>query len=203
MSSPEAALGIYLHQAGSGDPLPEIEARNAGGPYQITVLRGAAFIQINSFSGADSLLAAMSALASACLTEFPATEPEPLLDILPEAGRVAGSERLVRGPVALQPVFTFGPGDILSLDGRIFGALARYATEDGDEYSLLRIRYRDAAEARAAYALLLEKLDPYLDVLSETDVSFVFEDYRRRYGVVVREDSLLELRFNLIRKPTG
>ena len=72
-------------------------------------------------------------------------------------------------PYGLQPYFTFGEGDILSLGGRIFGALA----------------------------YLKANLDPYLKVTGDRPDGFDFVDFQARKGAVVRSGAVLDIRFNI------
>jgi hypothetical protein len=132
MTSPEAALGIYLMKTGAGSSHPEIDAPNTANRFQLTMLRGDCFVQVNNFAGADSLVPVAAALARAALTALPDDEPEALLERLPEEGLIPGSQQLVRGPFGLEPIYTFGRGDVLRLDGRVFGVVGKYRDEEGE-----------------------------------------------------------------------
>jgi hypothetical protein len=201
MTSPEAALGIYLMKTGAGVPHPDIPARNTANRFQLTMLQGDCFVQVNNFAGADSLVPIAAALGRAALAALPADEPGPLLARLPQEGLVPGSERLVRGPFALEPVYTFGSGDVLQLGGRVFGVLGTYRDDRGEPYRRLVIDYSSAKEARAAFDHLLANLDPHLEIVARAAASFTFRDYRDLFGKVGREGRTLEITLDLDAAP--
>jgi hypothetical protein len=110
---------------------------------------------------------------------------------------VTGSERLVRGPYGLQPYFTFGEGDILSLGGRVFGALAEYRMPDGLEFTRLIVPYPEAAAAVTALVHLKANLDPYLKVTGDRPDGFDFVDFQAKKGAVARCGAVLDIRFKI------
>jgi sulfatase modifying factor 1 len=136
------------------------------------------------------------ALANAFLAGVAVESVMTPLDALPAEGKVAGSERLIRGPYGLQPYFTFGEGDILSLGGRIFGALAEYRMPGGAAFTRLMVPYPDADTAAAALARLRANLDPYLKVTGDRPDGFDFVDFQAKKGAVVRSGAVLDIRFN-------
>ncbi len=83
---------------------------------------------------------------------------ETVLAFLPEEGLIRGSEKIIRGPFALQAIFTFGQGDILNLGGKIFGAVADYQNSQNDTYTCILIPYPDKETARETYKQLISKL---------------------------------------------
>jgi hypothetical protein len=205
MTSPEAALGIYLAKTGEESPVDGVTARNTGGPHQLIVLQGSCFLQVNNFGGADALMPAMVALARGALAAIPAVAPAPLLEVLPAteggAALVPGSEQLVRGPFGLEPIYTFGEGDILRLGGEVFAAVGDYRDAAGDRHTRIAVRYGDASRARATYDHLVAGLDPYLEIVRCADDGFVFRDHGGRYGSVRLADDLLTLRVHLAAEP--
>jgi hypothetical protein len=202
MESPESALGIYLMKCGVETPIEGVPARNSGDKTQFTILKDRVFIQINNLDGRESLLLVMVDLARGLLKSIPQGEPVMLLDELPQEGRIPGSERLIRGPYALQSIFTFGEGDVFELQGKIFAVAADYRDQDGEPSTRLIISYPDELRAAAAFRNLLDNLDPYLKVIAKRDRGFVFEDYRQKIGTVERDASKIEIRLNLIARPS-
>ncbi len=197
MESAASALGIYLMKMGRESPFPEVKARNSSEEVQLTILKGRYFVQVDNLGDVPASRAEAAALANAFLAgaaDEPAATP---LDALPAEGRVPGSERLIRGPYGLQPYFTFGEGDILSLGGRVFGALAEYRMRDGSSFTRLVIPYPDEAAAAAALARLQGNLDPYLKVTGVRPGGFDFLDYRSRRGSVGLSGAVLDIRFNV------
>jgi hypothetical protein len=202
MESSESALGIYLMKCGIETPIEGVPARNSGDRTQFTILKGRAFIHINNPEGKESLLLVMVDLARALLKFIPQGEPVTLLDELPLEGRIPGSERLIRGPYALESIFTFGEGDVFELQGKIFAVAADYRDQDGEPSTRLIISYPDERRAEAGYRNLRGKLDPFLKIVQERERGFVFEDYRRKIGTVERTASKLEVRLNLMARPS-
>jgi hypothetical protein len=201
MESPESALGIYLMKCGAETPIDGVPARNSGDKTQFTILKAATFVHINSPDGRESLLPMMVDLARGVLESIPRGEPVILLDELPPENRIAGSERLVRGPYALQSIFTFGEGDVFGLQGKIFAVAADYRDQEGEPSTRLIIPYPDERQAAAALRNLIDKLDPYLKIIEKRDEGIVFKDYRQKIGTVESHGRKLEVRLNLIAGP--
>ena len=202
MESPESALGIYLMKCGVETPIEGVPARNSGDKTQLTILKDRAFIHVNNLDGREALLPVMVDLARGLLKFIPQGEPVTLLDELPQEGRVTGSERLIRGPYALQSVFTLGEGDPLGLQGKVFALAADYRDQAGEPSTRLIIPYPDELRAAAALQNLLDNLDSYLKVIEKRDRGFTFVDFRRKTGTVERNGSQLEIRLNLIARPS-
>ncbi len=202
MESPESALGIYLMKCGVETPVEGVPARNSGDKTQFTIVKGPAFIHINNLDAGASLLPAMVELARSVLETIPQGRPVTLLEGLPSEGRITGSERLIRGPYALQSIFTLGEGDILGLEGKVFALAADYRDQEGEPSSRIFVVYRDEARAVEAFRKLVACLDPYLKVVKERDRELVFTDYRGKFGTVERKGGLLEIRLNLAVRPS-
>lgn len=200
MESAASALGVYLMKMGKEAPFSEIAARNSSEEVQLTVLKGRYFVQVDNLGEAAAPRAEAVALANAFLAGIADESGPTPLDLLPAEGRVPGSERLIRGPYGLQPYFTFGEGDILSLGGRTFGALAAYRLPDGSAFTRLIASYPDPDKAAAALAHLKANLDPYLKVTGERPDGFDFVDFGSKTGAVARAGAVLDIRFNISRK---
>lgn len=197
MESAASALGIYLMRMGRETPFPEVAARNSSEEIQLTILKGRYFVQVDNLGEAPASRAEAAALANAFLAGV-ADEAAPTpLDALPAEGRVPGSERLVRGPYGLQPHFTFGEGDILSLGGRVFGALAAYRLPDGPSFTRLVVPYPDEAAAAAALAHLRANLDAYVKVAADRPGGFDFVDFQAKKGTVDLSGSVLKINFGI------
>jgi len=197
MESAAAALGVYLMKMGRETPFPEIAARNSGEEAQITIVKGRYFVQIDNLGDVPASKAETTALANAFLAGVAAESVPTPLDALPAEGQVPGSERLIRGPYGLQPYFTFGEGDILSLGGRVFGALANYRKPGGAAFYRLIVPYPDAVASAAALAHLKTNLDAYIKVTADRPDGFDFVDFQSKKGSVARSGAVLDIRFNL------
>jgi len=195
MESAASALGVYLMKMGRETPFPEVAARNSSEEVQLTILKGRYFVQVDNLGEVPASKAETVALANAFLAGVAAESAPTPLDALPAAGKVAGSERLIRGPYGLQPYFTFGEGDILSLGGRIFGALAAYRMPDGSAFTRLIVPYPDAGAAAAALAHLKANLDPYLKVSGDRPDGLDFVDFQDKKGTVILSGAVLDVRF--------
>jgi Family of unknown function (DUF6599) len=201
MENPDSALGIYLMKCGLETPIGGIPDRNSGDKTQFTILKGRSFIHINNMDGGDSLLPSMVGLAQGLLKAIPQEKTSVILDQLPQEGRVKNSERLIRGPYALESIFTFGRGDVFKLGGKIFALAADYQDKSLAISTRLVINYPDETSASAAFQNLLDNLDPYLRVLEKGERGLVFLDYRKKFGMVERTGSRLDARISLSAKP--
>ncbi|MBC7349008.1 MAG: hypothetical protein H5U05_03445 [Candidatus Aminicenantes bacterium] len=201
MESPESALGVYLAKCGQETPLEGLPARNSGEESQFTILRERYFIHVNNFAGGQELFPVMLALARAALQKLPPDRPIALLDYLPKENLVKNSERLIRGPYALQPIFTFGEGDILRLEGQVFGVVGSYLDEKGNITTRLVIPYPDETRARAALEHLRQNFDPYHKILETKPSGFNFVDYQQKFGRVELNGSILDIQINLPHQP--
>lgn len=201
MESPESALGIYLLKCGVETSVEGIEARNSGEKSQFTILKGRYFIHVNNFKGDAALLPVMVTLAREMLRTLPEENPIHLLDYLPRENLVKGSERLIRGPYGLQPIFTFGEGDILQLGGKVFGLVANYRDDKNEVFTRILIPYPDKASASSAFQNLCANLDPYLKVLKQWENGFSFLDYQKKFGCVELKEQTLEIQVNLSVEP--
>jgi len=202
MTGPESALGIYLMKCGPETPLSGIPARNSSETAQFTILKGRYFIQVDNFGEDKAAVPAMTALARTILDQVPDEPIDPrLAALLPADHKIAGSERLIRGPVALQPFFTFGDGDIFRQGGKIFGMLAEYSDDTGRKSSRFVIEYPGSQVATETFRGLKENLDRYLKIIGTNGTAFVFEDFKGRFGLVRVSGAKLEALFNLVVRP--
>jgi len=201
MDSPEAALGIYLMKCGRETPVEGLSDRNTGDNFQFTIVKGNYFVQVNSFTGEATLLPTMVALARQTLATISENDTVTILENLPKENLVIGSERIVRGPYSLQPIFTFGQGDVLQMKGKIFGVTANYKDAYDSVYSLINILYPDLKSSRKAFDNFVINHDTYLKVIKQSDKKMIFQDYRERFGSAEIKESILEFKVNLINKP--
>jgi hypothetical protein len=195
MESAASALGVYLMKMGQETPFPEIAARNSSEEAQMTIVKGRFFVQVDNVGDVRASKAEAVALANAFLAGVAEESAPTPLRLLPDEGKVPGSERLIRGPYGLQPYFTFGEGDILSLGGRVFGALAEYRMPDGTSFTRLIVPYPDQDAAAAALAHLRANLDPYLKATGDRPDGFDFVDFQAKTGAVTRSGAVLDIRF--------
>ncbi len=202
MENAEAALGIYLMKKGQETPIAAIPARNSSSRYQFMLLKANYFILVNNFSGNEAILPSMITLSQKVLAAISAGKPVKLLERLPAAGLVQGSELLIRGPYALQPIFTFGEGDVFKLDGKIFGVVGDYVDLSGNAWTRLIIDYPQAEQALTAYTHLLSNLDAYLKIVAQQPAGFTFKDYQQKGGLVTIQGATIDIQLHLTILPT-
>jgi hypothetical protein len=201
MESPEAALGIYLMKCGQENAVEKINARNSGNKYQFTIVKGSYFILVNSFAGDEKLIPIMTTLTQQTLKFVPQEKPVKILDTLPAENLVSGSELLIRGPYGLQPIYTFGEGDILQLKGEIYAVIGDYKDDQSGSYKRIVINYKNSGDALFAYQNLLTNLDPYLEVLEQWETGFIFKDYQDKFGLMNLKENLINIKIKLNEKP--
>jgi hypothetical protein len=202
MTDPVAALGVYLSRCGRETPDPHLADRHTAGQYQLLMLRERFLVVVNNPSGAPSLAPALPEIAQALAGRLP---PAPALDVLAPlatAGRIAGSERVVRGPVGLSALFTLGEGDVLELAGRVTAVAASFGEGAPDgPHTLVLADYPDEAAARQAFAHAVSNLDSSLQVLVKDPLRLSFRDYAGRFGLVAVEGRRLTMRCSLSKPP--
>lgn len=201
MENTDAALGIYLKKCGKETPDKEINARNSFDRYQLTIVKGCRFIQINNFSGREENKSPMLSLAAVILAQITDGKFSNLLNILPRENLVSGSELILRGPYALQPVYTFGKGDILQLKGKVFAVAGDYKDADGNIFTRLIIPYENRESAKKAWKNLLANLDSYLKIIDQQKNKFSFIDYKKKYVIAEIRSNVMEIKINLTHIP--
>jgi hypothetical protein len=202
MADPVAALGVYLSRCGRETPDPRLHDRHTAGRHQLLLLRERFLVVVNNPSGTPALVAALPEVAQALAERLPPASALEVLTPLPTAGRIAGSERVVRGPVGLSALFTLGDGNVLQLGGRVTAVAAGFGESAPDgPYTLVLADYPDEAAARQAFVHAVSHLDPSLQVLLRDDLRLGFRDYAGRFGLVVVDGRRLTLRCNLPKAP--
>jgi len=205
MDSPEAALGIYLAKLGREEPVARLDFRASFNPYQLNFVKGRYFGQVDNFSGKADNADAMIALARDYGATLPRDWEVDLFRSLPQVDLIPGSERLLRGRYALEPVYTFGSfgkSDALSLDGEVFAVMADYEGEQGETFTRIVVEYSFQQEANDAFVKLRRNLDPAYRVLEERETWFSFEDRFERYAAVDLRGTQLTVKIDLTSPPS-
>ncbi|MFZ5786637.1 MAG: DUF6599 family protein [Acidobacteriota bacterium] len=200
MSDPLAALGVYLGKCGRETPAAGLDARHTAGRHQLMMVRGDFLVIASNETGRETVAPALVGMAHDLVARIPAAPlPDVFAALLPER-RVAGSERLIRGPLALGAFITLGDGDPLQLSGRITAASAEVEDAKGRR-TVIVAPYPDEATAAAAVTSLRAGLDPAIAVLREEAEGFVFRDYSGRFGRVARAGSRITVEVGLTDAP--
>jgi hypothetical protein len=184
MTDHAAALGVYLLKCGQEAPAAELADRNTVNPYQLQLVRGSSYLTVNRMRG-EPTVADMVGFARQVASALDGDATDPFA-ALPAAGRVAGSERVIRGPFTLQEVLTLGEGNVLQLGTSVTALVADY-DEGGERITRLVAAYPDASGADAAFANLRGHLDPHLAVVREEPERLLLRDHASRFLVVVRQ----------------
>jgi hypothetical protein len=200
MRDAAAALGIYLGRCGDETPAPGLGLRHTAGRHELLAVQGGFYVVVENLSGRAERATDLVAFARALARHLPAPEAVPALDLLPTRGRVPGSERLIRGPLALQSFIQLGEDDILQLGGRVTAAAAGYEGPRGP-FTLVVVPYADSATAHGAFEHIRTHLDPEIRPLSRTASRLVFRDYAATYGEVLLDEARIELRLGLADRP--
>lgn len=199
MSDPAAALGIYLAKCGKETPDPSFHERHTAGRYQLAFVRERFFAILENPAGVPALAPVLVGFARALAAKLPTSTPVAALALLPKEGQIAGSQRLIRGPVALAELITLGEGDVLQLRGAVTAVAASYS--DPNAHTLVLVPYPDAAAAAAGFAFLSRHLDPEIKPLAKTTTQIVFKDYSGRFGDATLAASLITVRLRLAAPP--
>jgi hypothetical protein len=200
MADPAAAAGIYLMKRGKETPDASFKERHTVNRHQLMFQRNRYYVTINNLSGADKIGPELLKFGTLVAGKLPPAVPVAELKQLPAAGLVAGSERLFRGPFALQALFTLGEGDILQLGNRLTGVAGDYR-DAGGTYTLLLVDYPDAPIAKKAFAHLQKNLDQYLKPTATAAARLVFRDYENKFGSVSVSGSTIRITLHLLKEP--
>jgi hypothetical protein len=200
MTDPTAARGIYLARCGKETPDPALKERHTASRHQILLQRGRYYLLVNNTAGGAANAPMLAKAAQAMVAKMPADAPVPVLGLLPQPGLVPGSARIIRGPVALQALYTLGDGDILQLGGKVTAVAGDYTGASGAS-TLVLADYPSPAAASAAFKHLKANLDTYLKATSATDSKLVFQDYEKKFGIASLAGKRLEIRLHLSKPP--
>lgn len=197
MATPEGALGIYLTRCGRERPVSGITARNTGDRSQFMIAKGECFLQVINLNGSDSLVPVMNALAQKTLSTILSGKPTALLDLLPKNNFVKGTERIIAGPLSLQPLIRFGSNDSLYLGGKVFGVAGEYHRSDSSAFAQVIVPYPQIKSAEAAFARLTANLDSKFRPLGGSEHSLHFRTSTGRSGQIELNDSILYMQVDL------
>jgi len=201
MRDAEAAQAIYLDKCGAETPSPGFGERHTAGRYQLLFVRDRYFVIVNNPPGTPEVAPVLVEFARAIAGRLAPGGNVRTFDVLPRAGIVPGSLRLIRGSVGLQEIATLGDGDILRLGGTLTAAAARYTGGATGDWTLVVVVYPSEAEAAAAFRHLADHLDPEIRLLTATERRLVFASYDGTFGVAARTGTRLELTLRLKAPP--
>jgi hypothetical protein len=201
MTDPVAATGIYLMRCGNETRSATFAERHTVSIYQLMFQRDRYYVVLGNSAASAKLVPDLLKFGAFLSSKMPPSRPAAPLDLLPRHNQVAGSVRLIRGPYALQPIYTLGDGDMLLLGGNLTAVAANYKDPTLGAYTLLAAVYPDPPAARNALQHILSNLDRYLKVVDKGASRLVFKDYENRYGSVSVSGARLDLRLHLRKAP--
>jgi hypothetical protein len=197
-----AALGIYLSKCGQETPAPDLADRHTAGRHQLMLVRDRTFLVVDNLSGKSERAPTLVDFAREVVKALPTTQPTAVFAALPAAGLVEGSQRVVRGPLALQSFILLGDGDVLRLGGTITAVAARYTGGALGARTLIVVPYPDAISATGALAYLTAHLDSEIKPLASSATRLAFRDYSGTFGTVPVVGGSLELVLGLAADPS-
>jgi len=195
-----AATGMYLMNCGKETPAPAFPVRHTRNEFQLLFKKDRYYVIINNIDGNTAIQPDVIEFARHIASGLPAEKLLKTDQILPRAGLDTTSVRLIRGPYALQSVFTLGAGDILQLGRQITAVAGNYRDANG-KYTLILADYPDEQAARRTFQHILGNLDSYLKVESRNDRRLVFRDSSGEYGTVSIAGVRLTIQLHLAKPP--
>ncbi len=199
MRDPIAARGIYLMRCGNESPQPGFRERHTANRYQLIFQRNRYYITINNSTGNEKWAPDLVATGIFVASKLPPDEPVRILDWLPPQGLIKNTARLIRGPVALQSVYSLGEGDMLQLGGDLIAVSGAYAGKEA--CTLIITDYPNPASAQKAFYYIQEHLDSYLKPSASKKYGLVFKDYEGKFGTVAAKRKRLTIRVHLVTQP--
>jgi hypothetical protein len=200
MVDPIAATGIYLMSTGRQSPDQAFRERHTLNRFQLTFQHSRYYVVVNNAEGNEKLQPDMIELGRFIAGHLPAEMPIAQDEALPQAGLDKTSVRLIRGPYALQSIYTLGSGDILQLRGELTAVSGSYQDASG-RYTLVLVDYPNEQAARQAFLNVHGNLDPHLKIQEKNERRFVFKDYNNEYGVISLAAKRLVVRVHLVNQP--
>jgi hypothetical protein len=200
MTDPTAATGIYLMNCGKESPDPAFRERHTVNPFQLRFKRDRCYVIVNNLDGDKRNLPQMLEFGRYVASRLPAETPPEALKALPQANLIKDSQRLIRGPYALQAIYTLGEGDVLQLERKVTAVAGSYEMPGG-RYTLILADYSNPAAAAAAFEHLRRNLDTYLKVVERSEKALVFQDFDKKFGRISCAGARLSITVRLPQKP--
>jgi hypothetical protein len=200
MTDPVAAAGIYLMNCGKESRDPAFAERHCLNKYQLIFKRDRYYVIVGNTTGSKAFQTIMRDVGRHIAARLPAEQPLKLAGVLPKDGLIESSVRLIRGPYALQSVFTLGDGDVLQLGRKITAVSGDYRDADGKR-SIVLADYPSAAAAEKAFDHLRKNLDEHLTVQENGERRLVFKDYDDKFGSVSVDGKRISVTLHLSSAP--
>jgi hypothetical protein len=182
MTDQVAAWGIYLMKCGKEIPNSSISCRHTVNLYQMLGVQDRYYFQINNMEAGARGQSAMFALGRELTNQLPKTKDWEVPSEVDSAMIEKDSLRLIRGPFALEPIYTLGEGDVLQLKRKNTALAGRYRDQQGSLIIWIAASYADEAEASTSFKYLRSHLDGAISVQMENASEFYFKDFESKFG---------------------
>jgi hypothetical protein len=196
MADPDAALGLFLIKSANLFPDKRLPIPNLVNNYQVSYIKGNYCILISSASGTEPLKEKMLQFGESIAVKLQ-DKARSGFDTLPAAGRIPGSERLLRGPLALQTIYPLGENPMLwhgiKKGERLNAFAADYKTVTSDIYSFILCDYPDDKASSGAMGAVRAGHDPYLEKIINEENRLIFKDWNGFFTIVIRDKSRIEI----------
>ena len=202
MKDPVAATGMYLMNCGKETPDAAFAERHTQNEFQLLFKRSRYYVIINNVNGSKAVRPGVLEFARFIAAKLPPEQPVKVDEVLPRPGLDKSSVRLIRGPYALQSVFTLGDGDILQLGRQITAVSGNYQDANGKRTVIL-VDYPDEKIAQRAYQFVQKNLDSYLQVEEKSESRLVFKDTSGQFGTISIRKNRLTVQLHLAKKPAA
>jgi hypothetical protein len=203
MADADAALGLFLIKSANLEPDQRLPVPNLVNNYQVSYIKGDYYILISSAAGTEPLKEKMVQFGETIAAKLP-EKAQSNFDVLPAAGRVPGSERLLRGPLALQTIFPLGEHQMLwqglEKGQRLNAYAADYKISEGDIFSYIICQYPDPNASGIAMEAIKTGHDPYLETVTNEENRLILKDWNGLYTIVIRDKSKIEI-FARLKEP--
>jgi hypothetical protein len=202
MKDIEAAWGIYLMKCGKEIQDPSFHCRHTLSQFQLLGVQDRYYFQANNLEGKENGRKVMLALARELSSRLPEGKSWEIPAWFEQGGLLKDSLRIIRGPFALEPLYTLGEGDLLQLKHQNIALAGRF--QDSQEKTSLKIiaSYPDEKETSAAFHYFRAHLDPSISVIREDENEFIFKDYEGKFGKCARKKTQIEIRTGLLQHPS-
>lgn len=149
MQSPAGAFGIYSNIRYAGADFVSVGNEGMLSASSLDFWKGRYYCRLLTFDmGGDTQTVMLELGAALAANIAQGGSPPAVVGLLPEAGKIARSEKYFTGPLALNNLRYVSAENVFNLGENTHGAAAQYES-DGTAYMLILIEYSKDEEARA------------------------------------------------------
>lgn len=192
MSDSYAAEGIFLSKYGY--PVESnFEAHLAiEHDQQLAFARAEYFVIISSLKKNRESRNLMKTLAGLIVSRIEKSNPIDFA-ILPGENLVRNSERLIRGTITLQSIYSLGEGEMLWSEKGLDAFTADYKDTDGKIYNLIIARYKTSENSARAFSNLQTEHDSYLESIEQKSDRMILKDWNSEYILIHLSGNIIKI----------